>query len=189
MNPRLLPLFAAACLVSCGPPPPQEARETRSVHLNKKEDGLSYAAGSSIPFTGEVAFFSTGLGRQAVETYQDGRPHGLWQRFWSNGKLKREGRYELGSMVHERQWYEDGVPKRDCEMKNGVPFGKITLWWPDGRLQRTSLIGGDLKPHGHVLEYAVDGTLLTDAIFHHGQYFSGKLRRDPVPQAVTAQAN
>jgi hypothetical protein len=189
MNRRLPPLLAAAFLVSCGPPPPREARETRSVHLDKKPDGLSYTAGSNVPFTGEVVFFTARLGRQAVETYQNGLPHGLWQRFWSNGKLNREDRYELGAMVHERQWYEDGVPKRDCEMKNGVPFGKMTLWWPDGRLQRTSLIGGDQKPHGQVLEYAVDGTLLTDAIFHRGQYVSGKLRKDPTPKPVTAQAN
>ena len=189
MNRRLPLLLAAALLASCSPPPPRETKESASIQLIKKEDGLAYAKDSGAPFSGEVVYFSTKLGRQAVETYQNGRPHGLWQRFWSNGKLKREERYELGSMVHERQWYEDGVLKRDSEMRNGAVVGRISLWWPDGRLRRTSLVGDNLRMHGHVLEYAEDGTILTDAIFDHGRYVSGKMRQDPVAKPVTAQAH
>lgn len=181
--------FIALGLPSCGPAPGPRPKVSTSVEILKKPGGLSYAKGADSPYTGEVVTFTQGINRQSLEIYQDGKPHGIWQRYWSNGKLKREEKYDLGSMTRQRQWYEDGTPKGDAQMKDGVGFGKITLWWPDGRLRRTSLIGADLKPHGHVLEYAQDGSVLTDAIFAHGKYVSGKLREEPLATPATAQAH
>ncbi len=187
---RSLLLGLTACgIASCGPAAGPRLKATTSVEIVKKTDGLSYAKDADAPYTGEVVTFSQGISRVSLEIYQDGKPHGIWQRYWSNGKLKREEKYNLGSMSRQRQWYEDGTLKGDAEMKDGVGFGKITLWWPDGRLRRTSLIGADLKPHGHVLEYAQDGSVLTDAIFAHGKYVSGKLREEPLATPATAQAH
>lgn len=181
--------FAALCIVSCGPAAGPLPKTSTSVEIIQKPDGLIYAKDHPTPYTGEVVTFTQGSSRQSLEIYQDGKPHGAWQRYWSNGQLKREEKYELGSKTHQRQWYEDGTLKGDAEMKNGVGFGKIRLWWPDGRLRRTSLIGAELKPHGHVLEYAQDGSILTDAIFAHGVYISGKLREEPLATSATAQAH
>ena len=181
--------FIALAFPSCGPTPGPRPKVSTSIEILKKTDGLSYTKRSDSPYTGEVVTFTQGLSRQSLEIYQDGKPHGIWQRYWSNGKLKREEKYDHGSMTRQRQWYEDGTLKGDAQMKDGVGFGKIILWWPDGRLRRTSLIGADLKPHGHVLEYAQDGSVLTDAIFAHGKYVSGKLREEPLATPATAQAH
>ena len=61
-------------------------------------------------------------------------------------------------------------------MKNGISLGKNLLYWPDGRLRRIVHVGPQLTPHGHVLEYAADGTLIADAIFQHGKLISGFTR-------------
>ena len=188
---KLLPaaFVAAFHLASCSPAGPKAPAVSNSVDLVQNEDGLAYATGSSVPYSGEVIGYRAGQGVESVAVYREGRPHGLWQRFGSKNRLKREERYESGSKVHERQWYDDGVLKFDAQMRDGVRFGRIQLWWPDGRLRRTSSIGSDFKMHGHALEYAEDGTVLTDAIFDHGTYISGTLRKDPVAKTVTAQAN
>lgn len=177
MRPCVVLFSLAVLFCGCGPQALPEAKESVSVPTEKKADGRTYAMGSSVPFTGEVVTFTKGINRLSVHPYQDGKPHGSWSRYWSNGKLKSEERREQGELVHLRQWYEDGVLKQDTEMKNGLPFGKVRLWWPDGRVRRSSLIGDNLRPHGNVLEYARDGSLLTDAIFEHGHYVSGKLRK------------
>ena len=174
---------------SCGPDLGPKPKISTSVEIIKKPDGLCYAKGTEAPYTGEVVTFTQGSSRQSLEIYQDGKAHGIWQRYWSNGKLKREEKYDLGSMTRQRQWYEDGTLKGDAQMKNGVGFGKITLWWPDGRLRRTCLIGAELQPHGHVLEYTEDGRIHTDAIFAHGVYLSGKLSEEPLATSDTAQAH
>lgn len=185
----LLSGFAAILFASCGPSGGTAPKSSASVVIEKKTDGLVYAKDHSGPYTGEVVTFTQGISRQSLEIYQDGKPHGNWQRYWSNGHLKREDKYVQGSLTHQRQWYEDGTLKGDAEMTNGIGHGRIRLWWPDGRLRRISLIGADLKPHGHLLEYAEDGSILTDAIFAHGKYVSGKLRKDTLANTAAPPAH
>ena len=180
---------AAGFLSSCGPSSTPKVGETRSIQLITRPDGLAYALDSSIPYTGEVTIFTAALTRQSVATYQNGLLHGPSRRYWSNGSLKREDRSEAGNLIHQTQWYEDGTMKHDTEMQKGVSFGKIRLWWPDGRLRRSALVGPSLGLHGHLLEYAEDGSILADAIFHHGQYISGKLPPESVANFITAQAH
>lgn len=178
---KLLPLcLQVFCLMipACSPAPPKASAERASIDIEKRSDGLFYGKTSPSPFTGEVVVFTHGTTRQSAESYLEGKPHGTWQRFWSNGKVKREQQWVHGSQTHQRQWYEDGVLKEDLKMKDGQGNGRIRIWWPDGRLRRTAFVGDNLRPHGHALEYAEDGTVVVDAIFHHGQYVSGLLQKD-----------
>lgn len=177
-------------LFSCGPSPQSSPqKETVSIELVVQKDGLAYAKESATPYSGEVVGFTSNLTRTSTETYQNGKRHGASLRFWSDGRPKREECYEFGSKVSDRQWYEDGVLKSEAKIKNGVGIGRINLWWPDGRIRRTSWIGSNRKLHGHALEYDEQGLVLTDAIFHHGEYVSGKLRSDPAAKVTTNQAS
>ncbi len=186
----LLPPLAALLLVSCGAPDTPPAQESVSIQVVKKTDGLTYALGSNIPFTGEVLTITHGNSRQSSETYVNGQPHGLWTRYWSNGgKPKRQQEWKNGEMIHQRQWFENGVLKEDMEMKQGILFGHVRLWWPNGRIRRIAFVGEKLSPHGHVLEYNEDGTVLVDAIFHRGQFVSGLRKEDSLAQPATAQAH
>ena len=182
-------LLAPCLLVSCGPPGKPTAAASVSVPLVIQTDGLAYAKGSSVPYQGEVVHFTPNLGRQSVESWQGGKPHGIWHRYWSNGQVKREDTYQMGNLTHQRQWYESGVMKQDAQMRRGIAYGKVRLWWASGRLRRSTLVAEGLRPHGHVLEYAEDGTIIADAIFHHGLYVSGKVQEEPVAKAETAQAH
>jgi antitoxin component YwqK of YwqJK toxin-antitoxin module len=184
----LCPVF---CLVlpGCGPSQPKEAEERASIELETRSDGLAYGKKSPTPFSGEAVTFYQGTNRQSVETYQEGKPHGTWRRYWSNGQIKREQQWVHGSQIHQRQWYEDGVLKEDLNMKDGKGNGRIRMWWPDGRLRRTAFVGDDLRPHGHALEYAEDGSVVVDAIFQHGQYVSGRLKQDTLASRAAAEAD
>ncbi len=180
--PLLASCLASLWLSACHRPQASLEATSISIPLEKRADGLAYPLGGTLPFSGESITFTKNLKRQAVELYQDGRPQGTWTRYWSSGQLKREERWERGSLVHRRQWFETGTLKEDAELRDGIGFGKVRLWWPDGRLRRISWLGENARPHGHVLEYAEDGTILTDAIFHHGTYLSGTVRpRPPAP--------
>ena len=181
--------FGACLFAGCSPPAKQKLEESVSIRLDTKEDGLAYAPGSVAPYTGEVVGFTSAGTRQMAEKWESGQSHGIWFKYWSNGQVKREDIHQRGSIIHRRQWYEDGTLKLDAEMKNGLGYGKVRLWWPDGRLRRSVLLGAELQPHGHVLEYAEDGTIIADAIFHHGQYISGKIPKDSIAQTDLAQAN
>lgn len=184
----LLTVLAAAGLASCGPSGGTSGQESFSVHVRKQPDGLVYEQGATTPYTGQVVTFTKAGLRQSMENYLHGRPEGAWERYWPDGTLKREQKFLAGHQILQRQWYEDGALKEEIEMKDGVRFGKLRLWWPDGRLRRSSLVGSDAKLHGNALEYAQDGTLLTDAIFHHGQYVSGLLRKDNIANAASPLA-
>lgn len=182
-------LAVGLMLPGCGSAPGDAAKEQASVEIQQRADGLVYATKSSLPFSGEVVVFTTKANRQSVETYHEGKPHGVWLRYWSNGKIKREQQWVHGSQTHQRQWFEDGMLKEDLKMKNGMGNGRIRMWWPDGRLRRTAFVGDDLRPHGHALEYAADGSVVVDAIFNHGQYVSGLLKQDVLASGAGASTD
>jgi MORN repeat variant len=183
-------IFVVPCslLMACGPPASDRPKEQASVETEKRSDGLIYVKKSPHPFTGEVLVMSNGTSRQSVETYWEGKPHGPWLRYWANGRVKREQQWVHGSQIHQRQWFEDGTLKEDLKMKDGQSNGRIRMWWPDGRLRRTAFVGDDLRPHGHALEYSADGTVVVDAIFHHGKYVSGLLKQDVLASKAGAAA-
>lgn len=182
-------VIAAFFFPGCRPVETPKSEGSSSIRLIKLENGLAYAPGSATPYTGHVVYFTSAGTRQTVETWAAGQSHGPWTRYWSNGQPKSEDTHQQGSIIHRRQWYEDGTLKMDAEMKDGVGFGKIRMWWPDGRLRRSVLLGVDLQPHGNSLEYAQDGTIIADAIFHHGKYISGKVRDVTVASSGTAPAD
>jgi antitoxin component YwqK of YwqJK toxin-antitoxin module len=188
MKIRLCLLALAVFLPACNPTP-KPAAESVSVQVEKRPDGLFYAKGTAEPLSGEVVGFTGSNTRQSVETYEKGRPHGIWKRYWTGGALKREQTWHEGEQIHQRQWYENGTMKEDLQMKQGIGYGQIRLWWPDGRIRRMAFVGDKLQPHGHVLEYAEDGTVLVDAIFHHGEFVSGLRKEDPLAKGTTAQAH
>lgn len=181
-------LVALAATLSACSPAPKAASESFSVQVEKRSDGLFYAKDAAEPLSGEVVSFTGSNTRQSVESYKSGRPHGIWKRYWTGGALKREQTWHEGEQIHQRQWYENGTMKEDLQMKQGIGYGQIRLWWPDGRIRRIAYVGEELRPHGHVLEYAEDGTVLVDAIFHQGDFVSGLRKEDPLAPGTTAQA-
>lgn len=192
-NPGLPLVFSLALTVlflpACGKNTVKTPVETSSIQIETGPDGLVRAKGRPEPLTGEVLTFTHGTTKQSVEPYVDGKPHGIWLRYWSTGHVKREQRWVRGHQIHQRQWFEDGALKEEMEMRDGIAFGQVRLYWPDGRIRRVALVGENLSPHGHVLEYNEDGTVLVDAIFHHGQFVSGLRKEDSLAQSATAQAH
>ncbi|MDB6069272.1 MAG: hypothetical protein JWL81_443 [Verrucomicrobiales bacterium] len=188
-QPCLFIFPALIFLTACSEKSREIPVETTSIQIEKGPDGLVRSKGRPEPLTGEVLTFTHGTTKQSVEPYLEGKPHGIWTRYWSTGHVKREQRWDHGDQIHQRQWYEDGTLKEDMEMRQGIAFGQVRLYWPDGRIRRVALVGENLSPHGHVLEYNEDGSVIVDAIFHHGQFVSGLRKEDSLAQPATAQAH
>lgn len=150
--------------------------EAVSVKVEKHADGLAYQEGCTVPFSGEVLHFTIGGNRLLRESWKDGLPDGLWLR-WAptDGKLRKEQTFEKGRQVHQRQWHPNGKLKEDTQMRDGIAFGEVRLWWPDGRLRRSCTMEAGESVHGHLLQYDQNGKVIYDAIFDHGAYQSGKI--------------
>lgn len=172
---RLGVLLLASSLAACGPPDRKKSKTAVSVVVEKRADGLSYRAGETKPYTGEIAEVNISGRQESLERWLDGKPHGLWQWRRADGSTKREETYTHGEKIRLRQWHENGNLKEDSQMRDGIVQGQVRLWWPNGRLRRSCFMEADLQLHGQVLQYGETGYVIFDAIYDHGKYVSGQI--------------
>lgn len=159
-------------LLSACAPASKEARKI--VKLEERADGLTYAVGQSEPYSGRFLILSSGGQIRQEQNFLEGRRHGPWRINFDGGLTKREVDYVNGEIVREREWFPSGRIKGDESMKNGLAFGPSQFWFEDGRIRKQVFVLDNLQPHGHILEFAVDGSVIYDAIYDHGNYVSGK---------------
>ena len=164
-------LTAILAMSSCAPRPSERSRITE---LEVREDGLTYAKGSSTPYTGDfVRLGKTGVKLDELN-YVDGKQHGPSFSYAKDGSLRRRTDFDHGIKLRKQVWYSNGQMKAD-EPWNGIAvFGICTYWFEDGRIRKQFNMSAEYKADGHVLEFAPDGTVLIDAICEKGILVSGK---------------
>ena len=120
------------------------------------KDGLTYAPGSEVPYSGEVVWYWYMDNRQKEYggTYKDGKPTGKWTR-WNpeDGTKDLEGIYKDGKEIGYKEWlyYENGQKKYEWTYKCclqypdrlgkklrtrsglGTKHGKQTAWYQNGQ--------------------------------------------------------
>lgn len=70
----------------------------------------------------------------AIERWQRGVRHGLWQR-WRAGVLIEELEYERDALVgRSRHFYDDGMPRAVRHWRAGALYGPAKDWHPNGHL-------------------------------------------------------
>jgi antitoxin component YwqK of YwqJK toxin-antitoxin module len=100
-----------------------------------------------------------------TKTYRDGRPCGIWKKWYPNGRLRQQrdflsnsetGWYENGKValcgrVRENQregvwtgWYDSGRKKWEGVFSNDVLNGVFTRWTEDGSMECTGVLGNGL---------------------------------------------
>jgi len=97
-------------------------------------DGIGYAFGSTVPYTGTVVVINEiGTNESSVE-YKDGEPNGKLRSWYLNGNKQIEG--ELHGTTQAgiwKAWYESGQLKRQGAFKDGKEEGVFTWYFDDGR--------------------------------------------------------
>ena len=64
-----------------------------------ERNGIYYKKFSTVPFTGKV----TGQNQGA---FKNGKKHGPWVQYWSNGQLNVKGTYKNGEQVGPFPWID-----------------------------------------------------------------------------------
>ena len=89
-------------------------------------DGLYYKKFTTIPFTGKITGKSQG-------TFRNGKKHGLWIVFWSNGQLRSKDTFKNGKRDGPWDRYHDtGQLESKGTYKDGKPYGPWVAYNYDG---------------------------------------------------------
>ena len=138
-----------------------------------KRNGLTYAPGSNIPFTGKAyAYFADGTPQTMIE-YGSGIPNGEIKS-WSKKDVKQvEGFIEMGKRTGTWKLYnENGTLKKQSIYRDDKENGEEIFWFSNGKIEKKgTYINGKLngkyewfyesgqkKQEGHFTEGKEDST-------------------------------
>ena len=57
-----------------------------------RKDGLKYASGSEVPYSGVAVWYYDDGQKRGEGTYKDGEEDGKWTFYYENGQIKAEGK-------------------------------------------------------------------------------------------------
>lgn len=144
-----------------------------------RQDGLAYLLKSPAPISGLVIKKTNKSGGTSfLAHYQGGKLHGPEIRWHANGNIKRIHDYDHGAKSRHREWFESGSPKIDAMMRDGIAHGRHLRWYPNGQLRFDGGFIENMRWHGHVRDFAEDGSVLVDAHFDQGAFVSGTVPPD-----------
>ena len=98
---------------------------------------IFYLKGSDTPYTGKATSrYKKGkhMARKRKKgNYKNGKPHGLFVEWRSNGTKMYEENYKDGKKDGlETQWYENGQKKIETNYKDGRKVGLEAVWYSNG---------------------------------------------------------
>ena len=96
---------------------------------------LFYRKGEKEPFTGTAV--RTVDGKKTEAEFWQGRMHGVYRSWFSNGQMEGEAYFEKG--VREgraRLWNKDGQMIKETRFREGLADGPATEWYPNGKMER-----------------------------------------------------
>ena len=152
-----------AVLVRCGAQQPDLVEQLplfdATVHPCRDSNGFTYMQG--LPFTGVLYQLHSGSNDTAqIRSYVNGKPHGIWKQFYTNGQQQ-----------FSRSFY------------HGNKTGIYTRWWENGRKQlQYAFLNDEYK--GACYEWNREGVLIKAMHYHAGHetgsqklfYDNGKVR-------------
>ena len=154
-------------------PESERKRYPHRKELETGEDGLVRLNGETQPFSGAVVHGDGVLRVNYFASYEAGQPHGPEIKYHENGRISRILDFHRGEKVRHREWFENGTPKVDAMMKDGIAYGRHLRWYEDGSLRFSANFLDDLRWDGPVKDIAEDGKVMWDALFENGKYRSG----------------
>ena len=94
-----------------------------------EKSSVTYAKGSTVPFTGEI-MGKYDSGQERIKgAYIDGQREGLWIFLHKNGQESEKGEYSNGNKKGGwSKWYEDGILESKGTYSNGMVEGLFPLF-------------------------------------------------------------
>ena len=188
---RLLLAAASLATIACQPPAnwekdAEKAAESKTgklqppeidtVTLEKRADGLMYAAGADKPYTGkDVEKLVTGEKPEdrkeyvVVTPYKDGKIDGTKETYFMTGRL-REGRiYKAGEAIESTVYFPSGKKKLYAELNaKDVAEGDYKRWHENGTLHTEGAHDADERFQGVFKEFDDQGKLTGQYLWEHG---------------------
>ena len=141
-------LFAVCVLVGVVALGMERSGEVVPAGELKGKGDLFYRKGEKEPFTGTAV--SQVAGKKTEAEFWQGRMHGVYQSWFSNGQMEGEAHFDKGVRDgRARLWNEKGQIVRETRFRAGLADGPATEWYPNGKMERrTSWRAG--KRHGEI---------------------------------------
>ena len=100
----------------------------------RAQNGILYFNGQ--PYTGRVFHQYQGTSDTAgISGYLDGREHGIWKKYYANGKLQETRYFDHGNKTGAYlAWWENGRKKLEYRFDNDEYEGICREWNANGRL-------------------------------------------------------
>ena len=162
-----------------------------------EKSSVTYAKGSSVPFTGEV-IGKYDSGQERIKgKYIEGKREDLWIFLHKNGKESEKGEYSNSSKKGDwSKWYENGILESRGTYSNGRVEGLWKFWYNNGTKEKeiTFVDGkenGQSKgwysngkekniihysigsKNGEYMEWDQNGNKISDGIFKSGKRWNG----------------
>lgn len=115
---------------------PKEEKTTTKVIPTELMDCDEVEMGDDSNDEGYTGLFKSCENGKAISVTEkkDGKDHGLYRRWGTNGKLEVEWNYKNGKLDGiSKSWYGDGV-RSEVYYKDGKKHGISKLWYSDGKL-------------------------------------------------------
>ena len=141
--------------------------------LVEGEDGLFRLEGETEPYTGPAIIRDRDWNLRYFAFYQKGKLHGPEMKFWEDNLLRRNFDYEAGEKIRHREWFENGNPKIDATMVDGVAMGRHRTWFEDGEIRWSGAFVENLLWDGFVIDYNEDREIMWKAEFDNGRFLEG----------------
>jgi CHAT domain-containing protein/antitoxin component YwqK of YwqJK toxin-antitoxin module/Tfp pilus assembly protein PilF len=117
-----------------------------AVKVGKNEDGLHYLKGEKKPFTGSTIKHHKNGSKKEVETYKEGKYHGVHRGWYASGKKEYESSWKQGVQNGLTvDWHENGVKSGELTKYMGGIEGGFLEWYPSGKLKKKSVYKNDIS--------------------------------------------
>ena len=119
----------------------------------------------SLLFSALLSLAFIGQAQNNTPTDAQGRKHGIWKKYYDNGKLRFQGRFEHGVEVDTFTFYfESGALRAKNVFVKGAPGECMSYQYGEGEVLAAKGKYKDTKKTGEWVFYDANGTLLAKEI-------------------------
>ncbi len=138
----------------------------------KATEGLFYYGNTS--FTGtSIASYPNEVLSESIQ-FRNGKKHGLFKKWYSNGQISFEGTYKDGRLDGKvTTWWKDGTIRSEANYVSGVLSGVQKQWYSSGSLFK-QLTYVDGKEEGLQKAWRENGKIYNNYEAKNGRIFGLK---------------
>lgn len=145
-------LFFLSALFAIFTQPVWAETEIIDAKTTYERGGILYFKGGFDKVSGHVINRNMDGSVERQSLHLNGKRHGFWERFFSNGNIHTKANYNEGKLLELTSYSYNGRVQKEEKYKEGKPFGLWKWYYANGQLrQQGRYIGehlGDAIPDG-----------------------------------------